>query len=362
MDAVNRTDVHAPFVLGADARFRYDVRHSSSIRQRSGLRSDPYLLCPATKDGVMPVSDLELDVRSVPPAERHPKIFALFASLREGQALVLLSDHEPRPLRSEFEDKQRGLFTWVQRRLGDGRWEIRIARIAGGSPTSGIEATLLRSTIAPAGARALRDLAHYVRRAAIKRHHCVAEQGVLWPYAGIVESGIVQAQLTTAGGREQAMYDVLPAELFAETALLDGGHIALRYVALTADTVVLLLPVDRLRALAGHDRAVAACLEETAAQHTRAILARFAAQIALSSTARVASVLLPYAGPARGLTTALDPLPTMTQVELAASAGTVKEMVSRALADLEAIGAVRRDGGHLVELDRDKLIEVIERG
>jgi uncharacterized protein (DUF2249 family)/CRP-like cAMP-binding protein len=314
----------------------------------------------------MLIPDLDLDVRSIPPAKRHPKIFALFASLRAGQTLVLISDHEPRPLRAEFEQTQPGLFTWDQRRLGDGRWETRIARAASCSPLSGdVQATLLRSVIGKAPGSALGDLAHYVRRAAIKRHHCVAEQGVLWPYVGIVESGIVQAQLVTQIGREQAMYDVLPGELFAETALLDRGHVALRHVALTADTVVLLLPIERMRALADRDLAIAhrpSPIEETAAQHTRAILARFAAQIALSSTARVASILLAYAGPMPGLTSALDPLPTMTQVELATSAGTVREMVSRALAELETIGAVHREAGHLVQLDRSKLIEAIERG
>jgi uncharacterized protein (DUF2249 family)/CRP-like cAMP-binding protein len=283
--------------------------------------------------------DLHLDVRSIPPPERHPHILSLFASLCAGQTLLLVSDHEPRPLRAEFERRYPERFGWVQRQLGDGRWEVRIVRTLGLAVSSAIAAALFRSPIfAEAPQAALEDLAHYGRRAAVKRHHCVVEQGVLWPYVGIVDSGIVQAQLTTTEGRAQAMYDVLPGEVFAETAFLDGGHVSPRHIALTANTVVLLLPVERLRALADRHRSVASRLEQAAAQHTRAILERFAAQISLSAVARVATALLPYATPELGLTDALAPLGTMTQVEIAASAGTVKEVVSRALADLEAMG------------------------
>lgn len=306
---------------------------------------------------------LHLDVRSIPLPERHPQIFVLFGSLSVGQTLVLISDHEPRPLRAEFDRKQQGRFGWVQRQLGDGRWEVRIVRKLDFAASSAIAAALFRSPVfAELPQVELEGLAHYVRRAAIKRHHCVTEQGVLWPYVGIVASGIVQAQLTTTVGREQAMYDVLPGEVFAETALFDGGHICLRHIALTADTAVLLLPVERLRALADHHRIVASRLEEAAAQHTRAILGRFAAQISLSATARVAMVLLPYASPALGLTDALAPLRMMTQVEIASSAGTVKEVVSRALAELGAMGALLRDSGHIVKLDRGKLVDAIKRG
>lgn len=310
----------------------------------------------------MSLPDLHLDVRPLPPSARHRQIFELFASLHDGQALIVTSDHEPRPLRAEFDRLHGSQFVWMQRQLGDGRWEVRLCRSRVVAPGSAIEATLLRSVVFAQGNHGiLQELAYYSRRVAIKRHHCVAEQGVLWPYVGVVESGIVQAQLMTSAGREQAMYDVLPGDLFAETAFFDRGHMSLRHVALTADTVVLLLPTERLRAGAERDHAIRQRLEETAAQHTRAILGRFAAQLSLPTMARVVQVLLPYANPTPGLVEALAPLPKMTQVEIAASAGTGKEVVSRALAELEALGAVRRESGHIVKLDRAKLTDIIER-
>jgi uncharacterized protein (DUF2249 family) len=44
-----------------------------------------------------------LDVREIPPAERHPRIHEAFADLESGDALTLINDHEPKPLFYEME-------------------------------------------------------------------------------------------------------------------------------------------------------------------------------------------------------------------------------------------------------------------
>lgn len=44
-----------------------------------------------------------LDLRDVPPPERHPKIFESFEALESGESLTLINDHEPRPLYYEME-------------------------------------------------------------------------------------------------------------------------------------------------------------------------------------------------------------------------------------------------------------------
>jgi uncharacterized protein (DUF2249 family) len=46
----------------------------------------------------MPVQAIELDVRRIPPRDKHPSIFRAFDSLTSGQSLVLVNDHDPRPL------------------------------------------------------------------------------------------------------------------------------------------------------------------------------------------------------------------------------------------------------------------------
>lgn len=48
------------------------------------------------------MSEQTLDLRDVPPPERHPKIFDAFEALESGEALTLINDHEPRPLYYEM--------------------------------------------------------------------------------------------------------------------------------------------------------------------------------------------------------------------------------------------------------------------
>jgi uncharacterized protein (DUF2249 family) len=44
----------------------------------------------------------ELDVRDLPPAERHDRIFEAFESLSPGESLTLVNDHDPKPLYHQF--------------------------------------------------------------------------------------------------------------------------------------------------------------------------------------------------------------------------------------------------------------------
>jgi uncharacterized protein (DUF2249 family) len=44
-----------------------------------------------------------LDLRDVPPPERHPKIHDAFASLESGESLELVNDHDPKPLFYEMQ-------------------------------------------------------------------------------------------------------------------------------------------------------------------------------------------------------------------------------------------------------------------
>ena len=291
---------------------------------------------------------ITLDVRSIPQWERHAQIFAAFESLESGQALLVVTDHEPRPLRAQFDERYGAGYTWTARQLGDGRWEAEIARHR---RRCGVFADLEDAALA--------DLYSHARQISVKRHQTIVEQGVNWPYAGIVQSGIVQAVLALPSGREQAVYDVLPDELFGETAILDGGTMPVRHVALTPQTTILALPLEAVKAAMRRDPRVAAALAGLAAQRMRTVLERFAAHIGSPATARIAQVLLPFAAPVQGLCDALAPLPEMTQHEIAISAGTVKEVVSRALAELEAARALQREGGHIVRLDRVKLTEII---
>jgi uncharacterized protein (DUF2249 family) len=76
------------------------------------------------------MSDLVIDVRTIPPRERHPRIFSAFDALAPGQAIELRNDHEPRPLMYQFAHERPDLFTWDPIEEGPDVWRIRIIRNA----------------------------------------------------------------------------------------------------------------------------------------------------------------------------------------------------------------------------------------
>jgi uncharacterized protein (DUF2249 family) len=71
---------------------------------------------------------IQLDVRLIPPREKHPTIFATFDALPPGESFVLVNDHDPLPLRSQFEAVRTGLFEWQYLEQGPVVWRVKIAR------------------------------------------------------------------------------------------------------------------------------------------------------------------------------------------------------------------------------------------
>ncbi|HEU4643398.1 MAG TPA: DUF2249 domain-containing protein [Gemmatimonadaceae bacterium] len=76
----------------------------------------------------MSTTPLELDVRVIPPREKHPSIFRAFDSLKSGQALLLVNDHDPRPLRYQLMAERPDTFDWQYEAEGPEVWRVRISR------------------------------------------------------------------------------------------------------------------------------------------------------------------------------------------------------------------------------------------
>ncbi len=76
-------------------------------------------------------ADPNLDVRNLPPAQRHESIFAAYRALLPGTGFVLVNDHDPKPLQYQFEAEQAGQFTWDYLQSGPVEWRVRIGRAAG---------------------------------------------------------------------------------------------------------------------------------------------------------------------------------------------------------------------------------------
>lgn len=82
---------------------------------------------PMRKEATMP-ADRVLDVRTEIPRRRHELIFEAFAELEPGSAYVLVNDHDPKPLRYQFEAENRGEFSWEYLEEGPDVWRVRIGR------------------------------------------------------------------------------------------------------------------------------------------------------------------------------------------------------------------------------------------
>lgn len=80
--------------------------------------------------------ELILDVRSEPPVRRHAVIFETFEALAPGTRLVLVNDHDPKPLYYQLAAEQPGMFTWDCLESGPVVWRVRIGRIETAAATA----------------------------------------------------------------------------------------------------------------------------------------------------------------------------------------------------------------------------------
>lgn len=73
-------------------------------------------------------------VPAVPPSQRHPLIFSTFDALAAGGAFEIVNDHDPSPLRLQFERMRPGQFSWHYVESGPQQWQVRIGRVRSGLP------------------------------------------------------------------------------------------------------------------------------------------------------------------------------------------------------------------------------------
>lgn len=69
-----------------------------------------------------------IDVRQIPPPQRHTTIFSKFDALQPGEALQIVSDHDPRPLRYQFDSRSPCQFKWAYLQAGPYEWRVQISK------------------------------------------------------------------------------------------------------------------------------------------------------------------------------------------------------------------------------------------
>lgn len=166
----------------------------------------------------------------------------------------------------------------------------------------------------------------------------------------VVLSGRVRLARTANDGREQVLAVVGSGEVFNMEPLLDGGLTSATARAMSAVTCLLLpddvlVPLIRqfpdlalvlMRQMAEQLREQAALIEDLGFRSVRARLARLLLSEAASGTAM------------------------LTQAELAARAGTVREIVGRTLRQMADEGLVALKRGQVIVLDAEQLQHAAE--
>jgi uncharacterized protein (DUF2249 family)/quercetin dioxygenase-like cupin family protein len=102
--------------------YRAASAHAEPDEPAAPVRDDP------EEDGTL--EDGTLDVRALPPRERHARIFARFNALPPGGAFRLINDHDPKPLKYKFAAEHAGEATWEPEREGPDAWVVRIGKVA----------------------------------------------------------------------------------------------------------------------------------------------------------------------------------------------------------------------------------------
>ena len=180
------------------------------------------------------------------------------------------------------------------------------------------------------------------------------------PCAGlhIVVDGEIKIFKLSPQGREQVLRQLGPGSTFNEVPVLDGGPNPASTAAVT-DATLCVIGRDAIKRLAHAYPALAWALIESTARHTRHLVMMVEDLSLRSVKARLARLLLAEAqrSAAAG---EIDRSQMITQAEMAARLGTVREMIGRALRDLADDGLVVFDRHRIVIRDREALAAVAD--
>ncbi|MEO9169986.1 MAG: Crp/Fnr family transcriptional regulator, partial [Candidatus Baltobacteraceae bacterium] len=269
------------------------------------------------------------------------------------------------------ENEPRGLSVWLSqtlttdvtfepRRVGNREWHISLRR-ADGNGNASSPATMLKRCSAFRDLReaTLSTLARVTTMHATRRGQTIVPDNGDWPFIGVVCEGVVALSSGAAATRARIFYEVIPYEIFGETEFFDRSLSFARTIVLSKTARYLRVPRESIANAGIEDPALLVALGRVCAQRIRSLAESLASQATQPILARIASVLIPYASPEQGLSPAESPLPNLTQAQIAASAGTVKEVAARAIADLESRDLLKRERGHIRFLDRQRLLDLV---
>lgn len=307
----------------------------------------------------MPIQE-PLDLRGVPVWERAATVLDRSSTLSPGETFEFKMELDPRALIARLEQQAPDELKYRAQRVAENEWRVAITRLNFSHDESLTSRALSRSPVFGAlGGDALSLVLESLTERTARKGEVLCAENTPCPWLGIVLDGSL-AVFAGTGSREQLLFQLFAFDVFGVAEFFDNGLCLGRTLVVSKSVRYATIPFGAIRDVAKRDPEFLMALGACCAQRARGMASTLAAQVSKPILVRVASALLPYAVPARGLEAALAPLPTMTQSQIAAAAGTVKEVAARAISELERLGAVRRERGHVRYLDRGKLLETAE--
>lgn len=163
-------------------------------------------------------------------------------------------------------------------------------------------------------------------------------------------SGLVKVFKASPEGKEQVLRLIGAGYTFNDVPALDGGPNPAS-VAAVEPSVVYVIRRSGLRKLITTRPEVAEAVVLTLAKTLRHLVALVEDLSLRNVTARVAKILLDQETSAQQG----QPIHRLTQTEMAALVGSAREVVGRALKELETAGAIEMRHGQAVVLNRERL-------
>lgn len=197
------------------------------------------------------------------------------------------------------------------------------------------------------------DLAH-VAAMTVVRHYDRGDLILLEGEPGgalhYVRSGLVKVFKTSVGGKEQVLRMISAGHTFNDVPALDGGPNPASAAAMEPSVIYLIRRAE-LRHLIITRPEVAEAVVQSLASALRHLVALVEDLSLRHVTARVAKILLDQEASLQKE----HPVYHLTQQEMAALAGSAREVVWRALKELEAAGAIEMRQGRAVVLSLERL-------
>ncbi|MFO7996744.1 MAG: Crp/Fnr family transcriptional regulator [Dehalococcoidia bacterium] len=169
-----------------------------------------------------------------------------------------------------------------------------------------------------------------------------------------VASGAVTVFKTSAEGKEQVLNIVRPGESFNDVPVFDGGP---NPAGARAMGPVLLYGIKRndMQSIIRDYPQIAFNVIKVLARRVRHLVSLVEDLSFKRVISRVARILFEH------IEGQMDSAPRLTQQEMAAMAGTAREVVGRSLKALEEEGAIRLDRHRIIVTDKEVLQKIIDR-